>query len=466
MALYPELEVFLDTLNATNKLSEARFLDFYDGGSWHYTTKANEVADNAEVVEQCILPVGGGIQPEKWYPRKWASQLSGLYQRFRELPSRARAFYKADLEEEQDGKECQVMAYNVVNNIFKKHQRGDQPMHILGAGVAGPFWTFYDAMSRVKDTYRYDPIISSGAAKMQQEVVRSMTILHHMHAPGEAALEIPLPIFEHAKLEVTYFNTVANIGRPPSVGNSNVTVNPDDNVLTVVNKKMLLAMRGQKIMGAVVLNMINQTRDQLENWFVREGAPLVRAGIVQLNKNSNGFSVEKRVPPAEDPQKQEFAEVLLRESNLTVQEYTASLEPPRKRRLDPDTAATLLDATQSQHITAMPAREAISMSALQFGPPVEAWRPPPPPLPQSVGHGFAEAVAMSPPTGPNYGYGRGSPPATWGRPPFGPAGTPAMPGMLQALPGAVEWNGFPGGAVATDASSATAASSGQRQPPH
>jgi hypothetical protein len=101
-------------------------------------------------------------------------------------------------------------------------------------------------------------------------------------------------------------------------------------------------MRGQKIMGAVVLNMINQTRDQLENWFVREGAPLVRAGIVQLNKNSNGFSVEKRVPPAEDPQKQEFAEVLLRESNLAMQEYIASLEPPRNLASDARTEIQLL----------------------------------------------------------------------------------------------------------------------------
>ena len=55
--------------------------------------QAAEESEKFDFVETTLLPVGGGVQPEKYYPRKWKSQLSGLFQRFRELPSKAIAFY-------------------------------------------------------------------------------------------------------------------------------------------------------------------------------------------------------------------------------------------------------------------------------------------------------------------------------------------------------------------------------------
>jgi hypothetical protein len=411
VALYPEMEVFLDSLNAKNKLTEARFLDFYHGGSWHYTNKENELKETYEVVEECLMPVGGGIQPEKWYPRKWKAQLSGLFQRFRELPSHAKAFYYKDLRDEEENKECSTMVYNVVNNVYKSNTK-DKTTHTLGEGVQQPFWEFYDQMSALKDVHRADPIISSGAAKMQQEVVRSMEILHHMHCPEDAPVEIPLFIFEFAKKEVTYFNKVANIGRPPQVGNANILVDPNDNVLTVVSKKVLLSLRGQKISGTDAARMTSMSSETLQKWFVQEGAPLVRAGIVKLNMNSNGFSVEKLPPPTEASQLQEFERVLLKESNVTLQEYTAALEPPRKRRAVQGTSQ-LQEGCEANTLGAAgaPANLAASMPALQFGSVVAPWRPPPPMLPgstQALGSApqqGREHIAASAPYGQNFGYG-------------------------------------------------------------
>lgn len=408
VAMYPEMEVFLDSLNSTNKLTEARFLDFYDGGAWYYTNKENELKETYEVVQECLMPVGGGIQPEKWYPRKWKAQLSGLYQRFRELPSHARAFYSKDLVDEEEGKECTKMVYNVVNSVYKANLT-NKATHTLDAGVSVPFWAFYDQMSSLKDVYRSDPIISSGAAKMQQEVVRSMQILHHMHNPAGAPVEIPIDIFEHAKKEVTYFNKVANIGRPPQVGNANVLVDPEDNVLTVVNKKMLLALKGQKVCGTDAQRMTCLSADHVQKWFVQEGAALARAGIVKLNMNSNGFSVEKCAPPVEQSQLQEFERVLKKESNVTLQEYIAALEPPRKKRaMAPDMSqAAEFNQPDKSAAAGLPP----SMHSLAAGPVVAPWRPPPPMLPGSrpflgaPNSQFSESIAASPPAGPNFGYG-------------------------------------------------------------
>ena len=291
---------------------------------------------------------------------------------------------------------------------------------------------------------------------MQQEVVRSMQTLHHMHNPGKAPVEIPLSIFEFAKKEVTYFNKVANIGRPPHMGNTNVAVDPDDNVLTIVNKKMLLTLRGQKINGTAACTMTKESAETLQLWFVREGAPLVRAGIVRLNMNSNGFSIEKFPPPEEQAQRTEFARVLLQESNLTLQEFAASLEPSKKRqRPDVDLSQAGGEGSQSarpsSHVGGMsvsgtPLVDANSLAnanalgLLATGSVVSNWppaamfpasaggqqqghfllpgaRPPPPPLrlpgvaaPHGVAafqgaglsQGGAEAIANSPPTGYNF----------------------------------------------------------------
>ena len=57
-------------------------------------------------------------------------------------------------------------------------------------------------MTKLKDNNRKDPVLASGAAKMQQEVVPSMSVLHnmhHAHTTAEGANEISLEIFEFAK---------------------------------------------------------------------------------------------------------------------------------------------------------------------------------------------------------------------------------------------------------------------------
>jgi hypothetical protein len=72
---------------------------------------------------------------------------------------------------------------------------------------------------------------------------------------------------------------------------------------------------------------------------------------------------------------------------------------------------------------------------------------------------------MSPPTGPNYGYGRGFPSPTLGRVPFGHAGTPAMPGMPQGRPSPNLHVAFPEFPIPQwGSSSSAAASAGQHQP--
>ena len=111
----------MDTMGSNNKVTEGRFLDFYDCGSWHYTNKTNEQSETYEYLDTTLMPIGGGVQPEKYYPRKWKSQLSGLFQRFRELPSKAKAFYSKDLIDEAENKECKKMVYDVLAAVHMRH---------------------------------------------------------------------------------------------------------------------------------------------------------------------------------------------------------------------------------------------------------------------------------------------------------------------------------------------------------
>lgn len=115
-----------------------------------------------------------------------------------------------DLLEEQDNKQCKVMVYDVFERCRRKHMDGAKK-YILGAGVEGPFWNFFDRMAKLKDMHRKDPIVCSGAAELQQEVVRSMCVLQSQHHPADCPLEIQLFIFDYAKLEVTYFNKVTTV---------------------------------------------------------------------------------------------------------------------------------------------------------------------------------------------------------------------------------------------------------------
>ena len=324
---------------------EARVLDFYDLGDWYYTNKNHELADSDEVAKACLLPWGGGIQPEKYHPRKWRSQLSGLYQRCRELPSKAIAYYKKDLMPEEDGREVKKMIYTLVKQVSDAHVTAMQP-HSLGDGVEGPFWDFFGTMARLKDVPRKGPIVCSGAAKMQQEVVRSVGVLHHMHAPGSGSEDIPLHIFNLAKLEANYFNSVANIGRPPSLGTSGLAVDTADNVLTVVNKRMLTNLRGVRVTGSEAKAMLNgMSAENIEKWFVEEGAPLVRANVVRLSVQSNGFSIEKREVPPEQHAKEQMRSILLQHANLSLQEYEASCMPLPKKKRTAGAAAVSSDAS-------------------------------------------------------------------------------------------------------------------------
>ena len=70
LGLYPELDGFMDSLGQTNKLQEARFLEFYHCGPWEYTTREMETHDTQLHIDATLFPVAGGVQPEKWYPRK------------------------------------------------------------------------------------------------------------------------------------------------------------------------------------------------------------------------------------------------------------------------------------------------------------------------------------------------------------------------------------------------------------
>ena len=64
------------------------------------------------------------------------------------------------------------------------------------------FWEFYDRMTLIKSRNRADPVISSAAAKMQQEVGRSMLVLHVQHTPENTPAEIPKRIFDFAVAEI------------------------------------------------------------------------------------------------------------------------------------------------------------------------------------------------------------------------------------------------------------------------
>ena len=204
-------------------------------------------------------------------------------------------------------------------------------------------------MSKLKDVHRRDPIISSGAAKQQQEVVRSMLVLHNMHAPMDAPTEIPLHIFEYAKAEVTYFNKVSNIGRPP-VCATVLDLNPDDNVTTLRNKKLLSALRGRRLTGGQAQQLACEDAQTLKKWFVEEGACLVRAGIIKLNLQSNGYSIDKFPVPEEAIGKQAFELVLKDACNMSLQEYEASLLPPEPKRMKHALSADVATAYPSSPV--------------------------------------------------------------------------------------------------------------------
>lgn len=191
-----------------------------------------------------------------------------------------------------------------------------------------PFWQFYDRMTLVKSKNRADPVISSGAAKMQQEVGRSMLVLHVLHHPTDTPLEIDKAMFDLAVEEVQYFGAVANQGRPPN-STTVFDLNPQDDVTTVALRTALFNLRGTHFTGLQARKCLGLSdQEALLRWLASDavGGRLESLKFLSVNRNlRHGVAIDKLPVPEDEDEARLFSDSLVSHCRMSVVEYRSCL---------------------------------------------------------------------------------------------------------------------------------------------